>query len=117
MSNLHNIIKQCVFFHVDPKNITIDAATKLVQIQFECALAAASYGYILGVHMNKRALLNNVMWVAKGNCNVGYCRILTNVSMTRIKKIQRTCDLILNHTRNIPNVKATLNRHIIVGNR
>ena len=31
---------------------------QLVQIQFECALVAASYGYILGVHMNESTLLN-----------------------------------------------------------
>ena len=34
----------------------------LMQIQSESALAAASHGYILGVHMNELTLLNNVMW-------------------------------------------------------
>jgi len=34
---------------------------QLVHIQSECALATASYGNILGVHMNEHVLLINVM--------------------------------------------------------
>jgi hypothetical protein len=35
--------------------------SQLMQFQYECALVAASRGYILGVHMNKHIMLNNVM--------------------------------------------------------
>ena len=54
-----DISKQCAFVHVGPTNITIDAATNA--FHYECALLAASHGYILGVHVNERTLLNNVM--------------------------------------------------------
>jgi hypothetical protein len=40
---------------------------QLMQIKFEFALVAASHGYILGVHMTKHTLLNNVMLLRRSH--------------------------------------------------
>ena len=56
----------CVLAQDHARGICRNGTTTFHWPKTECALAAASHGYILGVHMNKRTLLN---WGPNGTTN------------------------------------------------